>query len=112
MFAFVNKFTSHHPRLHAAQWKYMVNRRLEFQRCFQIHFQIEKIQQVHHETVDHIRFIAFTNTVQVERMLRKYHAEPLQNESIQIEMLSYMSDRNEKNKTKQIMCAFRTALIA
>lgn len=83
MFAIVNKFASHHPRLHATQRKYMINNWLKFERRLQIHFQIEKIQQIHHETVDHVRLVAFTNTIQVERMLRIYHAKPLQNESIQ-----------------------------
>lgn len=62
----------------------MLNGRFEFGRCAQVHFQIEKIQQVHHETVDNVRLIAFTNTIQVERMLRKYHAKPLRRESIQM----------------------------
>lgn len=77
MFTIVHKLSSHHPRLHAAQRKHMIHDRLEFQRRFQIHFQVEEVQQINHETVDDVRLITFAYTIQIERMLWEYHAEPL-----------------------------------
>jgi len=66
MLAIVDELSTHEPGTNAAEWKEMMHLRLVLHCRLQIHVEIQIVQQINHEIVDYIRFIAFTKRVHVD----------------------------------------------
>lgn len=77
MLAVVNKITPGRPRGHAAQGEEVLHRGFVFQRSLQVHLQVEIVEQVLHEVVDHVCLVALANTVHVDGMPGIQQTQPL-----------------------------------
>lgn len=75
--AVVDELAPHHPRSHATERKEVLHLRLVLHGGLQVHVEIQVVEQVHHEIVDHVRLIALAQGVHVNRVLWKEEADPL-----------------------------------
>lgn len=77
MLAVVNELAPHDPGTYTAEGKEMIDLRLVLHFCFQVHSEIQIMQQVNHEIIDYICLVTFTQRVHVDRMLGEQQTDPL-----------------------------------
>lgn len=59
------------------KWEKMLNRRFVFQCLVHICFRVQIIEKIHHKVIYDIRFITFSQTIHVDRLIRKNKTKPL-----------------------------------
>lgn len=67
--AVVNQLTSHPPRRHPAEREEVIDLRFELNGDDEVHLQVEIVQQIFHEVVDHVSLVDLSESVNIQRVL-------------------------------------------